>query len=146
MTEGLRSRWRTRYEYVRERDRRWILNLPLERLDGYLHPLLAPYIVLNFLDVATTLVAMESPAFRELNPLASSLFGFGFVGFILALLLKYSPTFALIYISFSKDKGNKHPVAIRVSKLSALAVLVAGNILYVYIVGSNLGNLLRLYF
>ncbi len=146
MFEDLRTRMRERYEYVRERDRRWILRYPIERLNKYVFVLLTPYLILNFLDVATTLYAMQFPQFRELNPLAAALFGDQFLGFVVALAFKYSPAFVLTYIAFANDKSSAHPVGIRVAKLSALVVLVAGNAFYVYVVGSNLGNLFRLLF
>ncbi len=143
---GFGSRARERYEYVNERDRRWILSLSIERLERYLVPPLVSFLLLNFLDVATTLIAMQSPSFRELNPVAAALFAFGTEGFVAALLLKYSPAFVLIYITLMKDSRGAHPVLIRGAKLAAIAVLVAGNVFYVFVVGSNLGNLLRLYY
>jgi len=144
--EKLRSRMKSRYEYVRERDRRWILGIPVEKLEGYARPLLGPFLVLNLLDVVTTLTAMQFAAFRELNPLAATLFDLSLGGFTAALALKCSPALALGYIAFVRDNRNRHPLAIRMAKLSAVIVLVAGNVFYVYVVGSNLGNLLRLYF
>jgi uncharacterized protein DUF5658 len=103
--------------------------------------------VLNFLDVVETLAAMKwTAAFDELNPLASSLFTLQFGGFVVALLLKYSPIFLLAYIVFIRDDSNRRPLAIRLVKFGALVALAAGNIFYVYVVGSNLGNILRLFF
>ena len=146
MFDKLRARMRTRYAYVKERDRRWLLGISVEKLESYARPLLVPFLLLNILDVATTLVAMQSPAFRELNPLAATLFGLSVGGFAAAVALKCSPALVLGYIAFVRDSGDRHPIAIRVAKLSAVVVLVAGNAFYVYVVGSNLGNLLRLYF
>jgi hypothetical protein len=143
---GFRSRVKERYEFVRERDRRWLMQFSVEEFQRKLVPLLAAYLILNFLDVVSTLIAKQSTAgFQELNPLASALFDLQFGGFVIALILKYAPAFILTYIAFIGNSGEKHPVGIRTAKLSALVVLVAGNIFYVYVVGSNLGNLLRLY-
>ena len=142
----IRSRFKERYEYVRERDRRWLMQFSVEGFQRKLVPLLATYLILNFLDVVSTLIARQSTAgFQELNPLASALFELQFGGFVVALLLKYAPAFILTYIAFIGNKGANHPLEIRIAKLSALVVLAAGNIFYVYVVGSNLGNLLRLY-
>ena len=146
MPENLRTRMRARYEYVRERDRRWLQAIPVERMERYLRPLLGPFIVLNSIDVLTTLVAMRSPAFRELNPVAATLFGLSLNGFAIAVILKCVPVLALVSIAYVKDRSNRHPIGIRIVKLSAIAVLVAGDLFYVVVVGSNLGNLLRLYY
>lgn len=144
MSKGIRERMRARYEYVRERDRKWILGIPLSRLD--IRPLLGPFLVLNILDAVSTLVAMQSPAFRELNPFVAALFAFKSGGLVAALVLKYSPAAVLTLIAFSRDKTGRHPLAIRVAKLSAMVVLVVGDVFYVIVVGSNVGNLLRLYY
>jgi Domain of unknown function (DUF5658) len=123
-----------------------VLSFPIERLDSLVLPLLAPYLILNFLDVASTLIAMQFPSFVELNPIAAALFSHQFTGFIFALVLKYSPAVVVTYIAFMKDVGNKHPLGVRMAKISAIMVLIIGNAFYVYVVGSNLGNLFRLFF
>jgi hypothetical protein len=143
---GLKSRMKERYQFVRERDRKWLMQFTIEGFQRKLIPLLGAFVVLNFIDVVSTLIAKQSTTgFQELNPVASALFGLQFGGFVVALLLKYSPTFILTYIASIGGAGTRHPVGTRAAKLSALVVLVAGNIFYVYVVGSNLGNLLRLY-
>lgn len=135
-----------RYEAVQERDRMWIMSIDVQQLDRRLVQLLAPYLVLNFIDVISTLVGIQSTtAFRELNPLASALFGLQFGGFAVALVLKYAPAALLTYLTFMKS-SDKHPLATKVAKFSGLIVLAAANIFYVYVVGSNLGNLLRVFF
>src|SRR2546426_12086205 len=114
---SIRSRFKERYEYVRERDRRWLMQFSVEGFQRELVPLLATHLILNFLDVVSTLIARQSTAgFQELNPLASALFELQFGGFVVALLLKYAPAFILTYIAFIGNKGANHPVEIRIAK------------------------------
>ena len=135
-----------RYEAVQQRDRTWIMSIDVKQLDRRLVELLVPFLVLNFVDVVSTLVGIQfTTAFRELNPVASALFGLQFGGFVIALVLKYAPVAILTYLTFMKS-SDKHPLATRVVKFSGLIVLAAADIFYVYVVGSNLGNLLRLFF
>lgn len=135
-----------RYEAVQQRDRTWIMSIDVKQLNLRLFELLVPFLVLNFVDVVSTLVGIHTTtAFRELNPLASVLFGLQFGGFVIALVLKYAPVALLTYLTFMKSSG-KHSLATRVVKFSGLIALAAADIFYVYVVGSNLGNLLRLFF
>jgi hypothetical protein len=147
MSGSVRSRLRSRYEKVRERDRAWVMSLSLPKLEGRLVPMLVVLLILNFIDVLSTLVAFKAtPYFVELNPIVSGLLYMGFSGFMIALLLKYAPIIPLLYASFARDTAGRHPMGIRMVKISAFVVLVAADVFYVYVVGSNLGSLLRLFY
>jgi len=121
--------------------------LSMTKLEGKLVPMLGALLILNFVDVLSTLVALKvTPFFVELNPIASGLFYMGFGGFLIALLLKYAPILPLLYAVFASDRAGRHPMGIRMVKISAFMVLVAADIFYVVVVGSNLGSLLRIFF
>ena len=101
---------------------------------------------MNFFDALTTLVALSlGPSFIELNPIASGLFRLDFFGFLAALGLKYSPLIPLVYVTFLPPT-DKHVLAIRVVKVSAFVALVAADVFYVTVVGSNSLNLLHYYY
>jgi len=147
MSGGVRDRMRVRYQKVRERDRAWLMSINIARLESWLVGMLAALLVLNFIDVLSTLVAFGStPFFVELNPLVSGLLYRGFGGFLIALVLKYTPIAPIAYSVFVRDSGGKHPLGIRMVKISVFIVLIAANVFYTYVVGSNLGSLLRLYY
>jgi hypothetical protein len=147
MSGGIRDRLRSHYREVRERDTAWVMSLDTGRLEEKLVPMLAVLMVLNFLDILSTLVALRiTPYFVELNPIASGLFYLGFGGFLMALLLKYAPILPLAYAVFTRDASGRHPMGIRMVKVIAFVVLVVTNAFYVYVVGSNFGSLLRLFF
>jgi len=121
--------------------------LSLTKLEGKLVPMLGALLILNFVDVLSTLVALKiTPFFVELNPIAAGLFYMGFGGFLIALLLKYAPIVPLLYAVFASDSAGRHPMGIRMIKISAFMVLVAADVFYVLVVGSNLGSLLRIFF
>ncbi len=147
MSDGLRDRFRSHYQRVRERDRAWVMSISPGKLERRLVPMLAVLLILNFLDILSTLVALKAtPYFIELNPVVSGLLYLGFGGFLIALLLKYVPILPLIYAVFAQDSASRHPLGIRMVKIIAFVVLVAANAFYVYVVGSNFGNLFRLFF
>jgi hypothetical protein len=124
-----------------------LMSLSPAKLEIRMVPMLGALLVLNFIDVISTLVALHAtPYFVELNPIVSGLLYVGFAGFLIALVLKYAPIIPLVYAVFARDRANKHPMGIRMIKISALIALVAANVFYVLVVGSNLGNLLRLFF
>jgi hypothetical protein len=123
------------------------MSVSLGKLETRLVPMLAALVVLNFLDVLSTLTAFAvTPYFVEMNPIVSGLLYLGFAGFLVALLLKYAPIIPLVYAVFARDRADRHPVGIRITKISAFIVLVASDVFYVYVVGSNLGSLLRIFF
>ncbi len=116
-------------------------NMP--KVNGWLVVLLSVFITLNFFDAVTTLVAIKaSPTFIELNPIVSGLFELNFVGFVVALALKYIPIVPLFYATFLKDSG-RMPISFRVVKVSALVALAAADLFYLAVVGLNVTTLAR---
>lgn len=126
------------FKEAEARDRKFISELNVQLLNNFLWPLYIAFICLNFLDVYSTLLAMNTGAqFRELNPIAAVLFGLQFHGFLTATAFKYLPAIPLFYIVFAKDSPNRHALEIRVVKFAALVALVAADLLLVYVVGIN---------
>jgi hypothetical protein len=135
---------RERFAEARLRETKFLMSFDLPRLNNKLLILLSLFIVLNFFDAATTLLAINAgPNFVELNPIASSLFRLDFPGFLLALTLKYVPAIPLIYATFLPTEGRT--MSIRVVKVSALIALAAADVFYVAVVGSNSLNLASFY-
>jgi len=127
-----------RFTTARESDRDFILGLNLKTVNNILWPLLVGFVCLEFLDVYSTLIALsQGQFFMELNPIAGTLFSMKFVGFLLALALKYLPTIPLFYLVFAGDKFETHPYEIRLVKFVALVSLVAADSLLLYIVALN---------
>ena len=145
MLEGLRDRMRERYSLARLRETKFLMSFDLTRLNGKLVILLSVFVGLSFLDILTTLVAINAgPAFVELNPIANRLFQHDFAGFVTALTLKYIPVVPLIYATFAKEAPEK-PLAIRIVKVSALIALAAADVFYFAVVGSNVKTLATYY-
>ena len=143
--DGVRTRMRERYAAARIRETKFLLSFDLSRTNGRLIALLTVFLVLNFLDAVTTLVAIHlGPSFVELNPIASSLFRLNFPGFIAALALKYMPVIPLVYATFLSD-SSRHPMAVRIVKVSAFVSLMAAVLFYLAVVGSNSLNLVHYY-
>lgn len=131
---------------ARLRETKFLMSFNLYKVDGRLLVLLAVFIALNFFDALTTLFAISlGPSFVELNPIASGLFRLDFLGFIAALGLKYAPLIPLVYVTFLPPTG-KHVLAVRVVKVSTLVALVAADVFYLAVVGSNSLNLLHYYY
>lgn len=129
---------REQFRLASERDKRWITNLNLKRLDNILWPLYVAFICLNFLDIYTTSIAMSNAlVFQERNILAARLFAMNFQGFLFALILKFSPAFPLFYAVFMGDPQNKHAHQIRLIKVAAIFALVVGDLFYVWVVLLN---------
>ena len=127
-----------RFSAGRERDRDFILGLNLKTINNILWPLFVGFVCLEFLDVYSTLIALsQGQFFMELNPIAGTLFSMKFVGFLLALTLKYLPTIPLFYLVFAGDKFETHPYEIRLVKFVALVSLIAADSLLLYIVALN---------
>jgi hypothetical protein len=129
-----------RRRMIRERETKFMMSFDVAKLNKRLVILLSMFITLNCLDALTTLVAISTGRIVELNPIASSLFHLNFPGFIAALGLKYMPVIPLAYATYARE-GASHPLAIRVVKVSAFVALVAANIFYLAVVGSNLRTL-----
>jgi hypothetical protein len=145
MLEGIRSRMRERYAAARLRETSFLMSFDIARVNNRLVILLSLFIALNFFDALTTLVAISlGPNFVELNPIASGLFRLDFFGFMAALGLKYIPIVPLVYATFLPADG-KRVLALRVVKVSAFIALVAADLFYMAVVGSNSANLLRYY-
>jgi len=137
---------RKRYAAARLRETKFLMSFNLYKVDGRLLVLLSVFIALNFFDALTTLVAISlGPNFVELNPIASGLFRLDFLGFVAALGLKYIPMVPLVYVTFL-PQTQKHVLALRVVKVSALVALVAADVFYLAVVGSNSLNLLHYYY
>jgi len=134
-----------RYAEARVRETKFLMSFDLSKVDNRLLVLLSLFIALNFFDALTTLVAISlGPSFVELNPIASGLFRLDFPGFLAALGLKYVPLVPLAYVTFLRQ-SEKHGLALRVVKISALVALVAADVFYLAVVGSNSFNLLHYY-
>ena len=146
MLEKTRNRMKERYAEARLRETKFLMSFNLSRVDKRLLVLLSLFIALNFFDALTTLVAINlGPSFVELNPIASGLFRLNFPGFIAALGLKYIPMVPLAYVTFLPP-SEKHPLALRVVKVSAFVALVAADVFLLTVVGSNSFNLLHYYY
>ena len=145
MLGRLRARMRERYKLARARETRYLMSFNVPTLNSRLAVLFSVFVTLNALDVFTTLLAIRAgPSFVELNPIASSLFGLSFSGFLLALMLKFAPLVPLSYATFVKESPNR-PMAFRVVKVSALIALAAADIFYIFVVGSNVKTLAAFY-
>lgn len=145
MLESFRARMKARYHVARTRETNFLMSFNIPKLNNRLTILLVVFVALNGLDVMTTLVAINAgPAFMELNPIASGLFRLSFLGFVAALALKYAPLLPLAYATFLSDPG-KRPIAFRVVKVSVLVALVAADIFYFAVVGSNVRTLVAYY-
>ncbi len=131
------SRLTDGFRRANERDRQFILSLNLSFLDKVLVPLYAAFLCLDFLDVYSTLLAMRELLFKELNPIASTLFSLRFDGFLIAIAFKYLPAVPLFYLVFVKDPGDRHPFEIRLVKFVALVSLAGVDALLTYIVAVN---------
>ena len=127
-----------RFSEARERDRDFILAINLKTINSILWPLFVGFLCLEFLDVYSTLIALsQGQFFMELNPIAGTLFSLKFIGFLLALVLKYLPAIPLFYLVFVGDKLEFHPYEIRLVKFVALVSLLAADSLMLYIVALN---------
>jgi hypothetical protein len=129
LTEGFRR--------ASERDRRFVMELNLRFIDMAILPLFAAYLCLNFLDVYSTLLALKTSLFQEMNPIASTLFSLHFYGFLLALTLKYLPAIPLFYTAFVKDPYNRHPFELRLVRFVALVSLISADLYLTYVVAVN---------
>jgi len=146
MFDKARARMRERYAQARIRETRFLMTFDIAKVNNRLLILLSVFIFLNFFDAITTLLAINAgPTFVELNPIASNLFHHDFIGFVAALGLKYIPIIPLVYATFLRS-NEKHVVAIRVVKVSAFIALVAADLFYLGVVGSNSFTLARYYF
>lgn len=135
-----------RYAEARVRETKFVMSFDLLKVNNRLLVLLSVFIALNFFDALTTLVAISlGPNFVELNPIASGLFRLDFLGFVAALGLKYIPVVPLVYVTFLPP-SEKHVLALRVVKVSGLIALVAADVFYLAVVGSNSLNLLHYYY
>jgi hypothetical protein len=133
---------RKNFREVKERDERWLMRVDFAKVGRVLVILLAVFILLNLIDIVTTLAALSNKSlFVELNPIAFGLFQLRFPGFVLALVFKLVPLVPLTYGVFVSDSG-KNPVQLRTVKLGVLVALGAADILYVVIVLSNVGTLM----
>jgi len=129
---------RGRLNEVRERDRKFIMQIDIKHINSLLWPLYIGFICLEFLDVYSTLVALRgSQVFLELNPIAGTLFSLRFGGFLLAMVLKYLPAVPLFYAVFVKDERGMHPYEIRLVKFIALVALLGADAIMLYVVVVN---------
>ncbi len=146
MLDKVRARMKERYAAARIRETKFLMTFDIAKTNNRLLFLLSIFIALNFFDALTTLLAIHAgPTFVELNPIASGLFEHDFVGFTAALALKYIPIIPLVYAVFLPS-DTKRVVALRVVKVAAFVALVAADIFYLGVVGSNSITLARYYF
>jgi len=146
LLDKARRRMKERYAEARVRETKFVMSFDLSQVNNRLLVLLSVFIALNFFDALTTLVAISlGPNFVELNPIASGLFRLDFLGFVAALGLKYIPVVPLVYVTFLPP-SEKHVLALRVVKVSGLIALVAADVFYLAVVGSNSLNLLHYYY
>ncbi len=122
---------------AQERDRQFIMSLNMDFMNKLLLPLFVAYLCLDFLDVYSTLLALNTGLFGELNPIASTLFALHFNGFLVAMLFKYLPAIPLFYLVFARDKQNRHPFEIRLVRFCAVVTLIAADGLLGYVVAWN---------
>ena len=113
------------------------MGLNMELMDKVLLPLFIAYLCLDFLDVYSTLLALKTTLFQELNPIASALFSLHFNGFLIAMAFKYLPAIPLFYLTFARDKYGRHPFEIRMIRFAALVALISADGLLGYIVVWN---------
>jgi Domain of unknown function (DUF5658) len=131
---------------ARLRETKYLMSFNLSKLNQRLLILLSVFVTLNFFDALTTLLAIRAgPTFMELNPIASGLFQLDFAGFVVALVLKYMPMVPLAYATFVPARDDSG-MPMRVVKVSALVALVAADVFYLFVVGSNSANLFSYYF
>ncbi len=137
-----------RFREAERRDKQFISQLNIRTLNNLLWPLYIGFICLNFLDIYSTLLALNSgEAFRELNPIAAVLFGYRFHGFLIATVFKYLPAIPLFYAVFSGDQRGNRVLEIRLVKFSGLIALIASDIILAYVVGiNNIPELVKLAF
>src|SRR6266850_3282026 len=126
-----------RMRRAQDRDRQFIMSLNMDVMNKILLPLFVAYLCLDFLDVYSTLLALSTGQFGELNPIASTLFSLHFGGFLVSMTFKYLPAIPLFYLVFARDKYGRHPFEIRLVRFAALVTLVAGDALLSYIVAWN---------
>ncbi len=128
-----------------EREKRFMDSLDLSLIQKALWPLLVLFILLNFTDVLTTLIAAKfGPGFVEFNALGAGLFGYGLSGFMLAYSLKFIPTLPLFYLVALRPGPSKDDFQVRLLKFMALTVLIAADVFLGSIVlGNNLPQLLE---
>lgn len=141
MGEESTSGHKSRVAAARARETRFLMSLNLHKMNRWLLALLSVFIALNFLDVFTTLIAIQAgPTFVEHNPIAAGLFRLNFPGFVAALALKYVPVLPLTYATLlpTKDDGK---LGLRIVKMGTLVALGAADLFYVAVVGSNSLNL-----
>ena len=122
---------------AQERDRQFIMDLDMELMNKLLLPLFVAYLCLDFLDVYSTLLALSTGLFGELNPIASTLFSLHFGGFLIAVAFKYLPAIPLFYLVFARDKYGRHPFEIRLVRFCAVVALIAADALLGYMVAWN---------
>jgi len=124
-------------------ERRFVEGIHLEIIERVIVPLFIAFVLLNFADTLTTLIALRTGfPFVELNPYASLLFRMQFPGFFYAYLFKLIPAVPLFYLTFLKN-GEKYRLEVRLLKFVAFVVLVAADIYLGFIVlGSNLPKLI----
>ena len=134
---------RARFEPL-ERERRFMSSLNLGLIQKALWPLLVVFILLNFSDALTTMVAAASASgFVELNPLGARLFRLGLSGFMLAYLLKFVVVVPLFYMVAFRRSEPRYDFQVRLLKFTAFVVLVAADIgLGAIVIGNNLPLLL----
>jgi len=125
---------------------KFLASIDFGSLNRRLWRLLMVFVLLNFADVAITLLALRSGHFVELNPLASQLFSRRMPGFLLALLLKYMPLAPMLYACSLDPEHDGQQRQVRAIKLGTFAALFAANSYLMGLLAFNAYNLLSLQF
>ena len=112
-----------------EWEQKFVDRLNLEYIQKALWPLLTLFILFNFRDTVTTLDASAlTNSFVELNPLGAALFKLGFVGFMIAYLVKFVPVVPLFYMVAFRWNDEKYDFQAKLLKYTAFVVLVGADI------------------
>jgi hypothetical protein len=96
--------------------------------------LVCALVLINALDFATTLFALSTGRFYELNRLVAELLARP-LGPLIWLVLKYMPLLPLAYMA--SWRSSRYPLAARIARLNALCVLIALNLVGFYVVFVN---------
>jgi hypothetical protein len=96
--------------------------------------LIATFVLINALDYATTLYALSTGRYVELNSLVAGLLARP-LGPLIWLALKYIPLLPLAYMA--SWRSSRYELAARVARLNALCVLIALNLVGFYVVFIN---------
>ncbi len=120
-----------------------VTRINLGFIEAWLFPLFIGLVCLNFLDVLSTLAAMHLfPKFTELNQLVATLFKMQFNGFLLAMVVKYSPLIPMGYIAFLGGESND-TLQVKALKIGVFVALIGADVYYLGVTLNNIPQLIR---